>query len=249
MPIIVFVTERENSSNNLLHMRLTTKHLALRLTFALLLLTLAFRQDSQAWSGRVVALEDGDSGKALSGLTTIEFRLYGIDAPEFGQPYCMQAKRTAAGLLQGKQIEFKTTDRDQYGREVGLAYVNGRCINEELIGRGCAWVYPAYCKERFCADWAALEALARSKKVGLWRDSNPLPPWQYRQTNGRPYLNRRAAIPTQAAVAVEFHGNTLSKVFHGPKCEHYNCKNCTMRFYTKAQAMQAGFKPCAVCKP
>lgn len=226
-----------------------TRSLVCWIALAQLLFVLTAWQHGHAWTGRVVELEDGDSGKALSGLTTIEFRLYGIDAPESDQPYGAQAKLVAARLLLWRQIEFKTLDRDQYGREVGLAYVNGRCVNEELIRSGCAWVYPTYCKESFCADWAALGEYARSKKAGLWRGKDPVPPWQFRRQAGRPEVNGAPALQAQTVVAGEYHGNTLSKVFHRPTCEHYNCKNCTARFYTKDQAIQAGFKPCAVCKP
>ena len=228
---------------------LTPISLACWIAIAQLLAALVVWQHCHAWTGRVVELEDGDSGKALSGLNSIEFRLYGIDAPESDQPYGAQAKLVAARLLLWRQIEFKTMDRDQYGREVGLAYVNGRCINEELIRSGYAWVYPTYCKESFCSDWAALEEFARSKKLGLWRGKDPVPPWQYRRQAGRPEVNGALAVQLQAAAAGEYHGNTLSKVFHRPTCEHYNCKNCTARFDTKDQAIQAGFKPCAVCKP
>ena len=114
----------------------------------------------------MIELEDGDSGKALKGWTTIEFRLYGIDAPEFDQHYGRQAKSFASHLLLWKEIEFKTLDRDQYGREVGLAYRDGRCVNEELIKSGSAWVYQTYCKESFCSKWDDLGKAGQRQKNG-----------------------------------------------------------------------------------
>ena len=39
-----------------------------------------------------------------------------------------------------------------------------------------------------------------------------------------------------------FHGNVKSKVFHGKLCRHFNCKNCTIGFETKIQALKAGYR-------
>lgn len=43
------------------------------------------------------------------------------------------------------------------------------------------------------------------------------------------------------------HGNTESKVFHAPDCEHYNCKSCTKTFTSFQQAKAAGYHPCSIC--
>jgi len=221
----------------------------IRIACLSLLLIFLSCSGSWAWRGKVIELEDGDSGKALKGWTTIEFRLYGIDAPEFDQHYGRQAKSFASDLLLWKEIEFKTLDRDQYGREVGLAYRDGRCVNEELIKSGSAWVYKTYCKESFCSKWEILEKQARGKRMGLWRQKNPTPPWQYRQQK------RSKHSPSVVDHIIGFvnhsgyHGNVSSQVFHSSKCKHYNCKNCTARFPTREQAIKAGFKPCSICKP
>lgn len=46
-----------------------------------------------------------------------------------------------------------------------------------------------------------------------------------------------------------FHGNTSSHVFHKPGCKHFNCRNCTVVFKSKDEAVKAGYKPCGMCKP
>ena len=48
---------------------------------------------------------------------------------------------------------------------------------------------------------------------------------------------------------VVYHGNVRSKKFHRPSCRYYDCKNCTARFTSREQAIQAGYVPCKVCKP
>ena len=46
-----------------------------------------------------------------------------------------------------------------------------------------------------------------------------------------------------------YHGNVKSKVFHGPGCMHYSCKNCVANFKSREEAIQAGYRPCMVCNP
>ncbi|WP_420811219.1 thermonuclease family protein [Desulfosediminicola ganghwensis] len=54
-------------------------------------------------------------------------------------------------------------------------------VNESLISCGYDWQYRKYCKASFCDDWLELDEQAKSLKIGLWRDSNPIPPWQWRK--------------------------------------------------------------------
>jgi hypothetical protein len=49
--------------------------------------------------------------------------------------------------------------------------------------------------------------------------------------------------------AVVYHGNTVSKTFHEPGCRYYDCKDCTVSFKTREDAIAAGYKPCGICKP
>lgn len=51
------------------------------------------------------------------------------------------------------------------------------------------------------------------------------------------------------ALPIEYHGNTNSKVFHKPGCQHYNCPNCTKIFHSREAAIDAGYRPCKVCNP
>ena len=58
------------------------------------------------------------------------------------------------------------------------------------------------------------------------------------------------AIASAAAqMSTEYHGNTQSKIFHGPSCRYYNCGHCTKIFKTRQEAIDAGYRPCKVCHP
>lgn len=51
-------------------------------------------------------------------------------------------------------------------------------VNAEQVNRGMAWVYRRYAKDH---DLYVLEHGAKVEKRGLWADSSPTPPWQWRK--------------------------------------------------------------------
>lgn len=64
-----------------------------------------------------------------------------------------------------------------------------------------------------------------------------------------PAEGRPGATILVAQTETVYHGNVRSKKFHRPGCRYYDCKNCTARFTSREQAIQAGYVPCKVCKP
>jgi len=62
--------------------------------------------------------------------------------------------------------------------------VNGEDVNLEQVETGMTWHYKKYQEEQSASDrikYSDAERDARMHKVGLWRDPNPTPPWEYRQ--------------------------------------------------------------------
>jgi endonuclease YncB( thermonuclease family) len=87
-------------------------------------------------------------------------------------------------LVFGKEIELQTHAIDRYGRTVAMVFVSGRDVGLQLIKAGLAWAYDHYLPEaspEIQAQYAAAETAARDSRLGLWVDSNPLPPWEYRK--------------------------------------------------------------------
>lgn len=79
---------------------------------------------------------------------------------------------------------METDKRDRYGREVGKILVNGRDVNLIQVERGMAWHYKAYEREQSPSDrklFDAAEFEAKAARRGLWRDPEPVPPWDYRK--------------------------------------------------------------------
>lgn len=156
-----------------------------------LILAIAFCSLSSSWSGagetlrcRVLKVIDGDSILVLAGNSEMEIRLWGIDSPEYDQPYADKAKKRTAELLKGNSISVKVKGRDGYNRVLAVVYSGGTCVNQKLVMQGAAWVYDYYCRAAECGEWVRLEREARVHRRGLWQDKNPMPPWKWRRLNG-----------------------------------------------------------------
>jgi endonuclease YncB( thermonuclease family) len=67
---------------------------------------------------------------------------------------------------------------DRYGRTLGYVFVGDVCVNQELLKLGLAWHYKYYNKN---PELAKLEEQAKSAKIGLWSQPNPVAPWEFRR--------------------------------------------------------------------
>jgi len=59
-----------------------------------------------------------------------------------------------------------------------------RSVRLEQIRAGRAWWYRAYAAEQTPEDrerYELAEREAKATKAGLWRDPNPVPPWEWRR--------------------------------------------------------------------
>ena len=136
--------------------------------------------DNSFISGQVVKVHDGDTyDLLLEDNTTIRVRMDGIDAPEKGMPYYKKAKQHLGNLCQGHTIKICTDNIDQYGRTISFSYLEDeRELSREMLKAGFAWHYKQYNSD---LELAALEDEARLNKRGLWKDKNPMPPWENRK--------------------------------------------------------------------
>ena len=129
------------------------------------------------WTGRVVAVHDGDTLTVLAGREAIKVRLDEIDAPELRQAYGRVSKKSLSALCFGRHAEVREQGRDKYGRVLGRVICAGTDANAEQVRRGYAWFYAQYGRDPALRD---LESSARARRVGLWADPNPAPPWEFR---------------------------------------------------------------------
>jgi micrococcal nuclease len=141
----------------------------------LMMLSSLFRDDLH---GRVVGISDGDTFTLLTDdQVQVKVRLHGIDAPEKGQAFGQAAKKALSGLVYGHTVMVTDKGKDRYGRTIGMVYADDRNINEEMLRLGMAWHYLKYDKD---PRWDALERVARESGTGLWSQTDPMAPWEWR---------------------------------------------------------------------
>jgi len=223
-----------------------TKTPSLALIFLLFIFLLPSISLSATITGKVVKVADGDTITILDSSKRLhKIRLYGIDTPEKSQAYGKKAKKFTANLVAGKSVNVKVYDTDRYGRSVGVVFVAGTNVNQEIIRNGFAWQYRKYCKASFCDDWLGLERQARNGGVGLWSDTTPVAPWEWREAKK---TSGGSAKPNKVADGIGiYHGNRKSHVLHSSRCKDYNCKNCTAVFRSMNDAVGAGYKAHKQC--
>jgi micrococcal nuclease len=143
-----------------------------------LVVSLCFIALSSTFYGTVIGVTDGDTIVVLTDENKqVKVRLEGIDCPESSQDFGQRAKQSTVLLCFQKRVRINETGKDRYGRTLAFVYVGDTCINKELLRNGMAWHYKKYNQD---PELAELENMAKKKKVGLWSQSSPIPPWDYR---------------------------------------------------------------------
>ena len=136
----------------------------------------AFANDLQ---GKVVAVLDGNTLQIVCrDAQTYVIQLMGVDSPELSQEYGEESKRYLEKIALGRKVTVSIEGKDRRGNPLAIVMVNGkRDLRVDLLEEGLAWTseknpQPALeeCRTR-----------AENKGLGLWKQSNPTPPWTYRR--------------------------------------------------------------------
>lgn len=160
------------------------KKIALFLVLAVVVISGCSSGEAKSIRGRVSRISDGDTFTVVtSGNQRHKVRLYGIDSPELHQAFGQKARNQLEKLIDGRNVSVEEVSGDDYGRIVGIVRIGGENLNQQMVKSGYAWVYHHYCKKSFCREWEADEAAARRARRGLWRDRDPIPPWDWRRAN------------------------------------------------------------------
>lgn len=145
----------------------------------------------------IVGISDGDTLTARCGepgqYEQVKVRLQGIDAPERKQPFGERARQALAELTFQKEAELRCNKLDRYKRHVCSVWVKPDEAPEPvktldaglaMVTQGMAWWYRSYAREQSPQErgqYEFAEQEAKARRAGLWRDPEPIAPWEWRQ--------------------------------------------------------------------
>lgn len=161
--------------------------ICITVAFLVLCCFLSFSVNATTLTGKVIKVSDGDTISILDrAKNTHKIRLAGIDAPEKSQPFGQKSKDQLAKTVFGKQVKAQCGKSDRYGRAVCKILLADSDVNLEQIRAGFAWHYTAYASAQTPEDrnlYSMAEERAHAHRMGLWRDKQQTPPWEWRHNN------------------------------------------------------------------
>jgi micrococcal nuclease len=183
---------------------------------------------------RVESVIDGDTVLLTSGERV---RLLGIDAPEAGRCYFDAAKQRLTELVLDKYILIKEERPDNFGRRMGLVYLDGMLINTVMIEEGYA--KPDYTKNSMGELFIKAYDDAKKEQLGVNSDvckkiSSDSPP------------------DPNCTIKGNIDKATGDKFFHYPGCRQYTQIVLDLNteegyFCSEEEAIKAGFMKASGC--
>jgi micrococcal nuclease len=137
------------------------------------------------FTAKVIRIIDGDTIEIQQEMRVQRVRIWGIDTPEWDQPYARQAHEFTRSLLDGRDVHILPKEFDIYGRLVAIITIDEKNISEELVRSGLAWVHVYYCNGSICETWRSLQETAMFEHRGLWNDRHPVAPWRWKRKQYR----------------------------------------------------------------
>ena len=143
--------------------------------------------------GKVTRVSYGDTIHVVTdGNEKFKVRLNRIDAPEKDQPFGKESTEYLSKLIRGKTVRVEYDSKDQYGRILGIVYLekssnpNNRTIrqdiNLEMVATGHAHHYSHFDQT---PAYIAAESAAKEQKLGLWASDNVVSPYEWRKNKRR----------------------------------------------------------------
>ena len=175
-------------------------------------------------TGNVVTVHQGDTFTIQSVLTKdklYKVRLSNIDTPEIKQPFGRQAKEFTMARILGKEIQVEYNMIDFYGRLVGSVVLpQGNVLNEELVRAGLAWHYRVIPSPNRLLERLQYEAW--EKKMGIWVESFPIPPWKFRREKKPPTAPvDENQVDYDLILNYGIIGDPKEKIYWWPACKDY----------------------------
>jgi len=137
---------------------------------------------AQTLTGKVIGIKDGDTVVVIdTAKIQTTLRLAEVDCPEKAQAFGTKAKQFTSDQVYLKEVKYKVTTTDRYGRSIAEVYYdNDKYLSAEIIKSGFGWQYKQYSTSKLLAS---LEQEAHNNKRGLWVEPNPIYPSLFRKKN------------------------------------------------------------------
>jgi micrococcal nuclease len=147
---------------------------------------------------KVVKVKDGDTVVVETQKGHKELRIWGIDAPEWGQPKSLEAKNKLKELVLNKHVRVRHPKTDDFNRDLAFITIEDTESHSDgvkssegapkeidvgsiLISQGLAWCFSPDPEHK--QGYETLEAKARNLGLGIWSMPNPKKPVDFRREN------------------------------------------------------------------
>lgn len=138
-------------------------------------------------TGKITKVIDGDTVILFDTAEKkqVKLKLLGIDAPNKRQPYAKESAKHLAQIILGYQVDVKYQKTDRNGFILGKLLWNKRDINLNQVQSGFAWHDLSMVKDQTEDDeeeYREAERKARKRKLGIWKQKSPTPPWAHQKS-------------------------------------------------------------------
>ena len=196
---------------------------------------------------KVTRVVDGDTIEVIFNKKVEKVRFIGVNCPESTirlEPYGKEASNFTKKWLSGKDIylEFDTGLKDKYQRILAYIWleppkkltekeIRTKMFNAILLLEGYAQVMTVPPNVKYVDYFLKFQREARENNKGLW--------------------GLTEQKPKEQATEYLYVGNKRTKVFHYPNCKYVSMISEENKVYFKSrqEAIDAGYRPCKVCKP
>jgi endonuclease YncB( thermonuclease family) len=133
--------------------------------------------------GRVVEIADGDTLTLLVERQRYPIRIASIDAPDRFQAWGDRSRTNLSRLALNQLAIANCAEQGQAADRVCTVVVNTRDLGLEQIQDGMAWYRSPLTAQSGDAQsaYAHAELMAKLRRLGLWSEINPVPPWMFRR--------------------------------------------------------------------
>ena len=134
-------------------------------------------------TGRVIDIADGDTLTLLVGRQPYKIQIAAIDAPERYQTWGDQSRTNLSRLTLSRMVVANCSRLEREDHQACQVTVNGIDIGLQQIKEGMAWWIRQDTHAQSAEDQSAYESaelMAKMRRMGLWGQTNPVPPWTFR---------------------------------------------------------------------